>query len=31
MYSTPGQASLMIWHVNNKSGDGMVRHATNSK
>ncbi len=31
MYSTPGQASLMTWHVNNRSGDGMVHHATDSK
>jgi hypothetical protein len=21
----------MTWHVNNRSGDGMVRHATDSK
>jgi hypothetical protein len=31
MYSTLGQASLMTWHINNRSGDGMVRHVTNSK
>jgi len=31
MYSTPRQASLMTWHINNRSGDGMVRHATDSK
>jgi len=31
MYSTPGQASLTTWHVNNRSGDGMVRHAADSK
>jgi hypothetical protein len=30
MYSTPMQASLMTWHVNNKSGDGLVQHATDS-
>jgi hypothetical protein len=26
MYSTLGQASLMTWHINNRSGDGMVHH-----
>jgi hypothetical protein len=31
MYSTPGQASLMTWHVNNRSGDGMVRHVADFK
>ncbi len=31
MHSTPGQASLMTWHVNNRSGDGMVRHLAYSK
>ncbi len=31
MYNTPGQASLMTWHVNNRSGDGMVRHAVDFK
>jgi hypothetical protein len=31
MYSTPKQASLMTWHINNRSGDGMVCHAVNFK
>jgi len=31
MYNTLGQASLMTWHVNNISGDGMVCHAADSK
>jgi hypothetical protein len=26
MYNTPMQTSLMIWHVSNKSGDGLVQH-----
>jgi hypothetical protein len=28
MYNTPMQTSLMTWHVNNKSGGMLVRHAT---
>jgi hypothetical protein len=31
MYSTPKQASLTTWHINNKSGDGMVRHVAVSR
>jgi hypothetical protein len=31
MYNTPGQASVMTWHINNRNGDGMVHHATNFK
>jgi hypothetical protein len=30
MYNTIGQASLMTWHVKNRSSDGMVRHAADS-
>ncbi len=31
MYSTPKQASLTTWHINNKTSDGMVRHVAVSR
>ncbi len=31
MYNTLVQAELMTWHAQNKSIDGMVRHATKSQ
>jgi hypothetical protein len=30
MYSTLAQAKLMVWHHNNQSVSGLVRHAANS-
>jgi len=31
MYNRPKQASLTTWHINNRSGDGMVCHVVNSR
>jgi hypothetical protein len=31
MFCSPAQASLMTWHAENRSTDGMVRHASDSR